>query len=72
MDTRSLVPSALEAVSNGDEFMARLPGFDAEFDQLRAEAQKDGKVLRYVGVIDVKSKNIRASLEKYASLHLVH
>lgn len=50
--------------------MARLPEFDAEFDALRSEAQKEGKVLRYVGVIDVEKGVIKASLEKYVLLTL--
>ena len=45
--------------------MSRLPEFDTEFDTLRAEAQKEGKVLRYVGVIDVEKGVIKASLEKF-------
>lgn len=44
--------------------MTRLPEFDGQFDKLRSEAQKEGKVLRYVGVIDVKARLIKASLEK--------
>jgi homoserine dehydrogenase len=41
-----------------------LPAYDAEFDKLREEALKEGKVLRYVGVVDVKNRVIKASLEK--------
>ena len=62
--TTSLVPSALDGLKSGDEFIARLPEFDAEFDQLRSEAYAEGKVLRYVGVIDVDKKLIKASLER--------
>ena len=54
----------MENLASGDEFMARLPEFDIEFDQLREEAVKEGKVLRYVGVVDVGSGLIKASLEK--------
>ena len=64
VDTKSLVPSALEGLSSGDEFMARLPEYDGEYDKLRSEASSEGKVLRYVGVIDVESRLIKASLEK--------
>ena len=64
VDTRSLVPPAIASVASGDNFMSRLPDYDDEFDKLRADAQKEGKVLRYVGVIDVRSKTIKASLEK--------
>ena len=44
--------------------MSRLPEFDGEFDKLREEAQREGKVLRYVGVVDVNTGEIKASLEK--------
>ena len=65
VETRSLVPKAIDGLATGSEFMSRLPEFDTEFDTLRAEAQKEGKVLRYVGVIDVEKGVIKASLEKF-------
>lgn len=67
VETRSLVPSALEELATGDEFMARLLEFDGEYDKLRSEALSEGKVLRYVGIIDVENRIIRASLEKYVA-----
>ncbi|PAV15163.1 aspartate kinase homoserine dehydrogenase [Pyrrhoderma noxium] len=69
VETRSLVPKAIDGLATGSEFMSRLPEFDTEFDTLRAEAQKEGKVLRYVGVIDVEKGVIKASLEKYENTH---
>ncbi|CAE6471533.1 unnamed protein product [Rhizoctonia solani] len=65
----SLVPDALAGIESGDEFVARLPEFDAEKAKLRDEATKEGKVLRYAGVIDVKSGTIKAALEKYPVDH---
>ncbi|KAH7345388.1 aspartate kinase homoserine dehydrogenase [Rhizoctonia solani] len=65
----SLVPNALADVASGDEFVSRLPEFDAEPAKLRDEAVKEGKVLRYAGVIDVKSGTIKAALEKYPVDH---
>ncbi|KAG8745241.1 hypothetical protein FRC12_014620 [Ceratobasidium sp. 428] len=65
----SLVPDALKDVSSGDEFIARLPEFDAQQARLRDEAAKEGKVLRYAGVVDVKSGTIKAALEKYPVDH---
>lgn len=64
VDTASLVPEALENIATGDEFLAKLPEFDAHFDQLRAEAAREGMVLRFVGVVDVAQKRIKAGLEK--------
>ena len=46
-----LVPKALEKASV-DEFMERLPEFDAQMSTLLAEAKKKNQVLRYVGRID--------------------
>lgn len=65
VDTASLVLPELEGIATGEEFLAKLPSFDAHFDKLRADAFKEGMVLRYVGVIDVPQKRVKASLEKY-------
>ena len=44
--------------------MKKLPEHDDEFENLRQSAQSENKVLRYVGVINVANKNIKAALEK--------
>ncbi|EAU89513.1 aspartate kinase homoserine dehydrogenase [Coprinopsis cinerea okayama7 len=67
--TQSLIPSALEGIPTGDEFIARLPEFDSEFAKLREEAAKEGKVLRFVGVVDVENGQVKAGLEKYPTTH---
>ena len=64
MNTKSLVPPELAGVASGDEFIAQLPAFDAQFDAMRAEAAKEGKVLRYAGVVDVQTGVIKADLER--------
>ena len=64
VQTTSLVPSQLEGMRTGDEFIRRLPEFDAEFDKMRKEAAAESQVLRYVGVVDVKNREIKAALEK--------
>ncbi|GAA5868900.1 hypothetical protein JCM1840_005156 [Sporobolomyces johnsonii] len=69
LSTETLIPSALANIASGEEFVAKLPGHDAEFDQLRAEAEKEGKVLRYVGVIDRESGVVKCGLEKYPASH---
>ncbi|TBU39878.1 aspartate kinase homoserine dehydrogenase [Dichomitus squalens] len=69
VSTKSLIPPALEGIESGDEFIRRLPEFDAQFDQLRADAIKEGKVLRYAGVVDVQNGVIKADLEKYPATH---
>lgn len=62
--THSLTPAPLADVKSGDEYVKRLPDFDADYDKLRKAAEEEGCVLRYVGVIDVKKGEVRASLEK--------
>jgi aspartokinase/homoserine dehydrogenase 1 len=51
VEVKGLVPQALDACSV-DEFMRRLPEFDAGMAALLADAKKQGQVLRYVGRVD--------------------
>ncbi|GJJ14988.1 hypothetical protein Clacol_009258 [Clathrus columnatus] len=69
VEVSSLVPKELEDLTSGDEFVSRLPDFDSHFENLRSDAAKDRQVLRFVGIIDVPSKTIKASLEKYPVNH---
>lgn len=48
--------------------MTRLADYDAEFDQERSEALKEGSVLRYVGVVDLEQGIVKADLQKYVLL----
>jgi len=66
---KSLVPPELEGIATGDEFIQRLPEFDAYFDRMRADAFKENKVLRFAGVVDVSTGTIKADLEKYPVTH---
>lgn len=73
--TSSLIPEPLQSIDTGDEFVRRLPEFDAEFEKMRKEAEGNGEVIRYVGVIDVAAGKIEAKLERYVAsctLSLVH
>jgi aspartokinase/homoserine dehydrogenase 1 len=47
-----LVPEALMRVNGVDEFMQRLPEADAAMAKRVAAAAEEGKVLRYVGLVD--------------------
>lgn len=69
VDTQSLTPAGLKDEKNADAYVQRLPEFDAEFDELRAKAQQNKCVLRYVGLIDVEKKIIKAGLESYPADH---
>lgn len=66
---QSLIPSALESCSSGDEFMEKLPNHDDEMDKLKSDAAKAGKVLRFVGSIDVPSKKVKVGLEQFDVSH---
>ena len=61
---QSLIPKQLESVSSGDEFLSKLPEHDGEMDKLKSEAEKEGKVLRYVGSIDVPKQEVQVGLQK--------
>jgi homoserine dehydrogenase len=41
-----------------------LPDFDEGFEKMKEDARKEGKVLRYVGVVDVLQGETRAGLER--------
>jgi homoserine dehydrogenase len=70
VETTSLIQDApASAVSNGDEFMKWLPQQDAHFAQMREQAANEDSVLRYVGVVDVKNKVVKAELAKYPKTH---
>jgi homoserine dehydrogenase len=66
---QSLIPKELESVSSGDEFMERLPEFDSQMEEVKNAAEKEGKVVRFVGSIDVKSKQVKVGLEKFDKSH---
>ena len=65
VQTVSLIPAPLEGLASGDEFVNRLAEFDDEMDKLRDDAEKEGQVLRFVGVVDPEAGIVKAGLEKY-------
>lgn len=66
---QSLIPKELESVASGDEFLEKLPAFDAQMEETKAAAEKEGKVVRFVGSIDVASKQVKVGLEKFDRSH---
>jgi homoserine dehydrogenase len=66
---QSLIPKELESCTSGDDFMARLPEFDGQMDELKAEAEKEGKVVRFVGSVDVPAGKVKVGLEKFDKSH---
>lgn len=67
MSVSSLVPKVLEDAQTAQDYLSRLAEGDSHFHALREEAEANGKVLRYVGVIDVLKGEIKAALELFVS-----
>ncbi|KAF2457900.1 homoserine dehydrogenase-domain-containing protein [Lineolata rhizophorae] len=66
---QSLVPAELEGVASGDEFLARLGEFDGAMDKVRKDAAQKGKVVRYVGSVDVENNELKVGLETFDPSH---
>ncbi|KAK4147495.1 homoserine dehydrogenase-domain-containing protein [Dichotomopilus funicola] len=66
---QSLIPKELESATSGDEFLEKLPAFDAQMEETKAAAEKEGKVVRFVGSIDVATKQVKVGLEKFDLSH---
>ncbi|KAH8666696.1 homoserine dehydrogenase [Xylariales sp. PMI_506] len=66
---QSLIPQQLESVSSGDEFLEKLPEFDSEMEGTKAAAENQGKVVRFVGSIDMASKSVKVGLEMFDRSH---
>ncbi|OCF45780.1 homoserine dehydrogenase [Kwoniella heveanensis CBS 569] len=67
--TQSLVPDVLSNASSKEEYLDRLAEGDEYFSKIREEAQKEGQVVRYVGVIDLKEGKVECKLGKYPTDH---
>ncbi|RDW86554.1 homoserine dehydrogenase [Aspergillus mulundensis] len=65
----SLIPAELASLpSSADgitQFMTRLPEFDGQMASIKEGAEKAGKVVRYVGSIDVAKKEVRVGLQQF-------
>ncbi|PGH27429.1 homoserine dehydrogenase [Polytolypa hystricis UAMH7299] len=65
----SLIPAELESLASDSagaaEFMTRLPEFDERMESVKKAAEAEGKVVRYVGSVDVVAGKVKVSLEKF-------
>ncbi|KAI9681954.1 MAG: hypothetical protein M1817_000008 [Caeruleum heppii] len=66
---QSLIPEPLQDVSSAEEFMSRLGDYDAEMDKVKKEAEAEGKVVRYVGTLDVGKGEVKVGLERFDVAH---
>ncbi|KAI7872920.1 homoserine dehydrogenase-domain-containing protein [Spinellus fusiger] len=69
LQVQNIVPEPLQQVASAEEFMAQLPSFDGYFAALNEEAKKENKVLRCVGLVDVKGGKSGVQLTKYPASH---
>ena len=58
INLEAVVPDELANLTDGDEFMAKLPEFDKEFQSKIDSAEADGKVLRYIASIEGNKCNV--------------
>jgi aspartokinase/homoserine dehydrogenase 1 len=68
LGVESLAPPAL-ADASVEEFLERLPDFDAPMAERVARARREGKVLRYVADVDVLGGTASVRLERFAPEH---
>ena len=68
VDVASLVPAELEDCSVED-YLTRLPEFDSVIARQAMEADAEGKVLRFVGKVDVVAKTGTVELAKFPKDH---
>lgn len=66
---QSLIPKELESCNSGDEFLEKLPQFDQQMEETKAAAEEAGKVVRFVGSIDVASNSVKVGLETFDRSH---
>ncbi|KAF9161585.1 hypothetical protein DFQ26_004403 [Actinomortierella ambigua] len=68
ISVENIVPQELRNTS-AEEFMTKLPEFDAHFENLNNEAIQAGQVLRYVGLVDPVNGKSGVTLARYPASH---
>lgn len=66
---QSLIPKELESCTSGDEFLQKLPEYDDQMEKLKNDAEKEGKVIRFVGSVNVPKGEVKVGLEKFDKSH---
>lgn len=65
----SLIPSALTTSPSAAEFLAKLPDYDSDMEKIKKDAAAQGKVIRFVGKIDVDKGEVKVGLEALEAAH---
>ncbi|KAH8424575.1 Homoserine dehydrogenase [Aspergillus melleus] len=66
---QSLIPKELEGTADGQTFLQQLDQFDDQMKSHKVAAEKEGKVVRFVGSIDVESQTLKVGLESFDTMH---
>ncbi|KAJ3547499.1 hypothetical protein NM208_g1476 [Fusarium decemcellulare] len=66
---QSLIPKELEDIKSGDEFLQRLPEFDSQMEEHKMAAEKEGRVVRFIGYVDMAAKQAKVGLEAFEKSH---
>jgi homoserine dehydrogenase len=66
---QNLVPEKLESGVGSNEFLRRLPEFDSQMEEIKNAAEREGKVVRYVGKIDLTTQTIEVGLRTFEKTH---
>ena len=70
IEVESVLPQGFAEGDSIDEFMAKLPSLDADFNARIEQAASEGKVLRYVGTI--KEGHCKVGIEAVDSSHALN
>ncbi|EWZ46131.1 hypothetical protein BFJ68_g15559 [Fusarium oxysporum] len=66
---QSLIPAELQNVASSAEFLDRHPEFDSRMDEERSAASKENKVVRFVGSVDLTTKQVSVGLKWFDRSH---
>lgn len=65
VELESLVPLKLQGLKDKAEFLEQLPEYDKYMTEKIERARNSKKVLRYVGMLDIKQKACTVKLQRY-------
>lgn len=66
---QNLIPQELQNCDASENFISKLHEFDDRMESERAVAERAGKVLRYVGSIEMGTRNVKVGMEMFDPMH---